>query len=76
MFYFQAMYKYNFIILVKDLLSKVKAKFNIIEDADSDGLKVYERELSVTQQVQIQLKKTKRFTKNKEKRLLKLHSTK
>ena len=29
----------------------MKEKFNIIEDDESDGLQIYERELSVTQQV-------------------------
>ncbi len=37
--------------LVRDLLSKVKAKFNIVEDEESNRLQIYERELSVTQQV-------------------------
>jgi len=41
----------DFHSLVEDLLSKVKAKFNIVEDEESNCLQIYERELSVTQQV-------------------------
>jgi hypothetical protein len=54
--YFKTALVSNVIFLVEDLLSKVKAKFNIIEDAESDGLRLYERELSVTQQVHLQQK--------------------